>query len=107
MTEMTIELAPFRLADGVTEAELLEASEALQRDFLAGQDGFVRRELLRGKDGSWCDLVYWRDAASAERIMSAVAGSAVCHRYFNLMAGADAADPAAGVQHFVVKRRYE
>lgn len=107
MTETTIELAPFQVAPGVTEAELLEASEALQRDFLSHQDGFVRRELLRAKDGSWCDLVYWRDAASAERIMSVVAESTACHQYFSLMVGADPNDPAAGVQHFALKRRYE
>ena len=107
MSEMVVEWAPFTLAEGATEAELLEASAALQKEFLARQDGFVRRELLRSKDGSWCDLVYWRDAASAEAIMSAIADSQICQRYFELMVGADPNDPAAGVQHYSLKRSYE
>ena len=106
MDEMTIEWAPFHLAAGVTEAELFRASEELQREFLSRQDGFVRRELLRDKDGNWCDLVYWRDAAAAERIVAAVAESEVCRRYFRLMAVADPTEPAAGVQHYLLRRSY-
>lgn len=107
MTDMVIELAPFAVKPGVTEAQVLEASEVLQRDFLAGQPGFVRRDLLRGDDGRWLDLVYWRDAASAEAVMAAAAASPVCHTYFGLMVGADQDDPAAGVSHFALKRRYD
>jgi len=42
-----IEWAPFRLREGVTESELLEASNAIQRNFLDGRPGFLRRELAR------------------------------------------------------------
>jgi hypothetical protein len=101
-----IEWAPFRLADGVTEAALLDASETLQREFLARRPGFVRRELLRGADGGWSDLVVWADQASADAVMSAVGESAACRAYFALMRGADAADPGAGVLHLRRVRSY-
>ena len=106
MSEMMVEWAPFTLAEGVTEAELMEASQALQEDFLGLQDGFIDRRLLRGSEREWCDLVFWRDAQAVERAMSQVSASPVCYRYFNLMVAVDHAEPDAGVQLFSVKRSY-
>ena len=104
---VVIEWAPFRLAAGVSEAALLDASEALQRDFLQHQPGFLGRELLRGPDGQWADLVVWESRAAAERIMPAMGASPACHAYFALMQGASTADPGAGVLHLERVRRYE
>lgn len=106
MRGMTIEWAPFTLKDGVAEEALLNASEALQTDFLARQEGFVRRELMRGADGGWVDLVYWHDEETASRAGAAAMESPVCHRYFALMVGADHADPGAGVSHFTIRETY-
>jgi hypothetical protein len=94
-----IEWAPFRLKSDVTDAELLAASDSLQRNFLSLQDGFVGRELLRCSNCQWADLVYWRDEQSANAVMQAVAESPVCNAYFQLMDGLDAIDPGAGVLH--------
>jgi len=47
---VTLEWAPFSLKEGVSEAEILKASENLQTEFLCQQKGFIRRELLRGAD---------------------------------------------------------
>jgi hypothetical protein len=82
-----IEWAPFRLRPEVTGEALADASEALQHEFLARQDGFVRRELLCLDERNWVDLVYWRDATAAAAAMQAAASSAVCHTYFHLMEG--------------------
>lgn len=101
-----IEWAPFRLKPGVTDDVLLRASAALQDDFVARQPGFVRRELLRGPDGQWVDLVVWESREAALAIMDAVAASPVCSAYFALMEGAEHADPGAGVTHFERVRHY-
>ena len=101
-----IEWAPFRLAEGVREDDLLAASEALQRDFLERQPGFVRRELLRGTDGQWVDLVVWRDEQSARAVLEAISSSQACQAYFHLMAGGDNMDPASGVLHLHRVRAY-
>jgi len=103
---MVVEWAPFRMAPGATESELLEAASALQSDFLERQDGFVRRELLRGPGDQWSDLLYWRDAASATRAMAEAEKSPVCARYFSLMTGVDHADPGTGLMHFEVRKSY-
>lgn len=96
---VVIEWAPFRLQSGVDEAALLRASEALQHDFLAHQPGFIRRELLRGGNAEWVDLVYWASEEAANIAMKAAAESPVCYEYFHLM-DAEHADPGAGVLHF-------
>jgi len=104
--EGVVEWAPFRLAPGTDETALLEASEALQRDFLRHQPGFVRRELLRDADGQWVDLVVWKDHPSAMAAMSAAGSSAACHAYFHLMEGGDNMDAGTGVLHLHRVRVY-
>ena len=95
---VVIEWAPFRLRDGVTEEALIEASETLQREFLGEQPGFLRRELARGADGLWADVVHWADGAAAEAAMVAASGSQACSTYFALIAGANGgADPGEGL----------
>jgi hypothetical protein len=94
---ITIEWAPFRARPGVTDDDVRAAAAAIQGEFLARQPGFLRRELLRAADGGYVDLLWWKDAASAEAAMSKVGDSPACARYFALMAG-DPSDPSA-VQH--------
>jgi len=103
---MTIEWAPFTLADGVDEASLLRASEAVQADFISQQRGFVRRDLLKGEHGQWIDLLYWDSHEAAQQAMQNAANSPVCLEYFQLLASMDDSDPAKGVLHFAVVRQY-
>ncbi len=95
---IVVEWAPFRLHAEASEERLLAASRELQESFLAKQPGFRRRELLRGRDGEWVDLVEWEDRRSAEAAMKAAETSAICLAYFHLMAGGP--DAANGVLHF-------
>jgi hypothetical protein len=104
---VVVEWAPFRLAAGIDDSTLLEASEAIQRDFLEHQPGFLRRELLRGADGGWVDLVFWQDEHSAAAAMSSAGSSPVCYTYFHLMEGGDSMDAGAGVLHLHRVRVYD
>ena len=104
---VVVEWAPFRTRAGVDEPTLLETAEAVQRDFLQHQPGFLRRELLRGADGGWVDLIFWRDEGSATTAMSSAGSSPVCHAYFHLMEGSDSADFGADVLHLYRVRVYE
>lgn len=103
---MVIEWAPFRLRATADEQTLLRASEVLQRDFLARQPGFLRRELLRGDDRQWIDLVYWESADALAAAMRQAEQSPVCFTYFQVMEGADHAEPGAGVSQFQVAQSY-
>jgi heme-degrading monooxygenase HmoA len=88
-----VEWAEFKLAAGVSEDTLLRAADAVHENFLRKQPGFVRLELLRGKDGQWVDLVYWKDQASVDQALAGVKKSAACSNYFRCMANPDEAVP--------------
>ena len=94
-----VETAAFRVRDGVTESQLIEASAAFQEDFLNNQPGLVRRELLKLNDREYVDLVHWRSAEDAAAVIERAATSAACHRYFSVMDD-DCADPQGGVTHY-------
>lgn len=100
-----VEWAPFTVVEGTDEQQLLAASEALQRDFLARQAGFLKRELLRVDARRWVDLVYWSSRVAADEAMKAAAASPACHAYFGLMV-MEHADPAAGVTILEQVRAY-
>lgn len=105
MSNQVIEWAPFSVREGVAEAALIAASEKLQRDFLANQDGFLRRELVKGQDRSYVDLVWWSSMETAEAAMAKVMESAICREYFALMEPHQA-EAGAGVLHFRSLRTY-
>jgi hypothetical protein len=81
-----VEWAQFRAVAGIDETTVLEASRALQFEFLDRQDGFIRRELLKGPDDSWADLLYWESREAAARALRNAADSPACSRYFALIA---------------------
>lgn len=102
-----IEWAPFRLKDGVTDAELLAASDAMQAAFLQGQKGFIKRNLVRGADGQWADVVYWESLADASAAMPNAMENPACLKYFELLQGVDHDHPEVGVLHLDVMKIYE
>lgn len=106
MTTLTIELAPFALAEGITESELLAASERLEREFLRQRLGYLGRALSRLPNGRWTDVVLWDSIENAEAAMAHVSDSAACAAYFGCMAAADSSDPASGVTHLSARQTF-
>lgn len=104
MYQITVECAPFELAEGVEESQLLEISEELQREFLAKQKGFIRRELLKAGDRKYVDLVWWKSKQDAEEVMETVMKSPVCLRYFQCMVTVE--DPAAAMSYYSLVKTY-
>ncbi|MDX1343649.1 MAG: hypothetical protein R3309_13565 [Reinekea sp.] len=84
-TNNIVEWAPFTLAEGVTEQQLLEAAETIESRFLALQPGYIRRELLKKSEQEWVDLVYWSSQEDAEQAFQKAAESEACGGYFSLM----------------------
>jgi hypothetical protein len=103
---LTIEMAPFVLADGVTVETLLEASERLERDFLSGADGYIGRVLVKKDRETWADIVFWESHEQAMRAMEAAVSSEACNAYFQCMAAANHDDPGQGVMHFESVKTY-
>lgn len=84
---MPIELlqAEFTLKPHATQAALLEASAAMQREFLDQQPGFIARQTLKLADRHYADLVTWRSIEAAHEAMEKVMAVAACRAYFELM----------------------
>jgi len=101
-----IEWAPFSLVEGTEESALLAASDALQKNFLSRQPGFVERDLLRVGPNRFVDLVKWQSREAVDHAMKAVEQSEACHAYFRLMV-LDGADPGAAMTFGESLRRYQ
>lgn len=101
-----IEFAPFTLVEGVDEATLVAASDALQAEFLSRQQGFIKRDLVQVGDGKWADVLYWESRDSVERAMQEAPGNPAALNYFQLMAKTEHDDPATGMMLLSIARSY-
>ena len=104
---MYIQLASFRLKDGVNETKLLEASEAFQENFVSKQNGILRRILVRAKHGGYADLVFYDSKEAAERVAEAEATSEHCRALFELLQAPDANLEGMGVLSFEPLKTYD
>jgi hypothetical protein len=104
-TNQVLEWAPFTLKPDVDEAALLQVSERMQRDFLMGQQGFVRRELIKGAEGVYTDLVWWESFAASQAAMKRAAASPAVKLYLGVM-DFSAGDPRDGVSMFGIVGAY-
>ena len=71
---LTVELVTFKLIEGADEAAFLAAADAVMAD-IRRRSGYVNRELLKGDDGQWIDVVHWRsreDALAAAELFNSL-----------------------------------
>ena len=101
-----VELAPFSLAEGVTNDALLSASRRLETEVLTRMDGYIGRVLLQTADSLWADMVFWRTREAAEAMLEVAMESKACRDYFACMADADPSQPGNGVAHYRVIQGY-
>ena len=99
-----VEWAPFEVRKGVSNEQLLQASEHLQNEFLVKQKGYIKRELLKGEGKQWVDLVYWASEEDAQAAIQNAMNCEACGAFFELMEGIsdleEVIDPAEGVFHY-------
>jgi hypothetical protein len=84
---MHIALAPFELKPGITEDDLVSASDRFEAEFARKQDGVVRRNLVKDGDGGYADLVCFRDLDAMNRVIEAERSSEACAAFFSIMTG--------------------
>ncbi len=99
MSPVTV-LAPIKLAEGKTEADLLAASAIFQRDFVAHEGGVLRRELVRKPDGTYLDIVQFRSHDDYLDVVKKEMESPVCAMFFSVMDLSDF-DPEAEMDVYV------
>ena len=64
---MIIEIAQFKLVAGVSEEDFLKEAEAVQKNFLEKQSGYIDRELLKSDDDLWVDVLHWNSMGEAQK----------------------------------------
>lgn len=102
-----IQLVTFQLKDGVSETQLLQASDAFQVGFASQQPGIQGRFLLRSRQGGYADLVFFESAEHAGRIASAEATSEPFRALLQLLAPPEPNRPTAGIASFEQLKAYE
>ncbi len=78
---MIVELAQFKTKSGVSDAEVLAASQDANDGFLAKQKGYISRELLKSGDGEWIDIVRWETMEDAQKAMQDFMGNPSTKRF--------------------------
>jgi len=71
---MIIEIAQFKLGTGVSEEEFLQEAEAVQKNFIEKQSGYIDHELLRSDDGLWVDVIHWNSMKEAQKAAKVMMG---------------------------------
>lgn len=79
------ELGRFRLKTGVTEAELIAASERMEQEHLQLQQGFVSHHLVRMPNGLYLDIAVAETPSDAERICASWKGQPACGAFLALI----------------------
>lgn len=98
---MIVETAWFRTKAGVSEEEFVAASNQAHDGYLAKCKGFVSRELLKGADGQWVDVVHFETAADADAAAQAFPKSPSAKAF------EAAIDPAtAKMMRFEIMKKY-
>lgn len=81
---LTVELVQFKLAKGKDEKAFLEASDEMMID-LRKQSGFIDRELLKGEDNEWIDVIHWENLAEAKLAAKYVMSIPSCLKFFEMI----------------------
>jgi hypothetical protein len=80
----TIEVVTFKLKNNVT-AQQLELSHEGVNSFCVAQPGFLYRSLSEDDQGTWFDIVYWKDVESAKAAGEAFMADERCQNLSKLI----------------------
>lgn len=70
MQPHVIEIASFKLKNGVTYEEFASLDKQVETQHVAKQPGFISRNSAKGKNGEWIVVVHWETEADAENSMN-------------------------------------
>jgi len=105
MTEQVLEIAYIHLAADSTEADLLAASDSFQQYFLSQQDGLIRRDMARKRDGIYVDVIVWQSRAHADAVFERAQSSEIAGQYFGHMQF-DPENLEEGIEHHTLLKSF-
>ncbi|MER2491659.1 hypothetical protein [Catenovulum sediminis] len=77
MTTTAIELVSYKLKTNVPTEQLAEVNAAVN-DFLQAQEGFYYRSMSQDDNGTYFDIVYWKDMQHAQNASDAFMQNPSC-----------------------------
>lgn len=84
MNNLTVELVQFKLKDGIDEDTLLTVTKE-NMEFVRKQNGYIGRELVKGPDGLWIDIVHWKSLSEAQEAEKKFYESTDCQNYSKII----------------------
>ena len=54
-------------------------------EFVRRQSGYIKRELVKGPDGLWSDIVHWKSLSEAQEAAKKFEESPACHNYSKIV----------------------
>ncbi len=75
-----VEFVSFKVKEGISEQQLLAASDEFNEGFLSLQKGYVSRRFIKEGD-TWADLVLWETMEDAMNAVNAVEKSPAAESY--------------------------
>ncbi len=62
---MYIDMISYRLADGISQAHLMEVAEKVVKHWMADLPGFISWTIHQDQEGNYTDIVRWQSAEAA------------------------------------------
>lgn len=85
MKHIVVEVAMFKLNEGVTDYAFITEAEKVQESFLKNQKGYLDRELLKGEDGQWFDILHWQSMDEAQSAAQVMMQEPACQQFIKMI----------------------
>jgi hypothetical protein len=95
-----VEFVSFKLREGVSEHQFLEASDKCNVGFLSLQKGYIDRKLLKNDD-TWADLVLWETMEDAKSAADTAFQNLAAKSYFECID-----ENNCDMQHLAIVKNY-
>jgi len=80
---VVIEIATFKLKQGVTADEFRPLDKAVELQHVVKQPGFISRESAAGDNGEWLVVVHWRSIKDAEASMASFSSAPATEQFMS------------------------
>ena len=102
-----VEIAPFSIKEYITEEQIIQASNDLQKGFVEKQNGFIRRELVKKSQREYMDIVRWETEYDALNAMQNAMKDPTCYSFFLLMENTNHENMVLNVDQLEILKIYE
>ena len=85
MQSIIVEVAVFRLNEGVVDQDFIAEAEKVQASFLKNQKGYLDRELLKNENGQWFDILHWASMEEAQTAAQVMMREPTCQQFIQMI----------------------